>query len=77
MKKINMRKRLPLTAKLLRLLRTNRDFRELSSDEKTLPAVIPAGNQDSCRRQIEAAWLDMERRKAEAMMESQRRRVIY
>lgn len=77
MRKINVQKKEAFTAKVLRLLRANRSFSELSSDEEIIPAIIPVGDQGKCRKEIRAAWLDMERKKAEALVESQRRRVIY
>jgi hypothetical protein len=76
MKKNSPRKRGSFTATVLRLLRINRGFSEPPSSEEPIYTVIPANNQRNHQRRIGTAWLDVERKKAEALMELQRRRVI-
>lgn len=63
--------------KMLRLLETNRGFEKLSSDqEETIHAGIPGNNHYNYRKEIETAWLKAERKKANALMEWQKRRFI-
>jgi hypothetical protein len=76
MKKNSPRKRDSFTATVLRLLRINRGFSEPPSSEEPIHTVIPVNNQRNHQRRIGTAWLDVERKKAEALMELQRRRVI-
>ena len=77
MKTTKPQKKGSLTAKVLRLLRTNRGFEEPSSDQEEIVHVgIPANNYCNCRKEIETALLEAERKKAEALMEWQKRRFI-
>ncbi len=74
MKKITPRKRNLFTARMLRLLRVKRSFDELLGSEEFTHTVVPTNVQ---QRRIESAWLGVERKRAEALLELQRRRAIY
>ncbi len=74
MKKITSRKRDLFAARILRELRVKRSFDELPGTKELTLTVIPTSNQ---QMRAETAWLVVERKKAEALAELQRRRVIY
>jgi predicted component of type VI protein secretion system len=66
-----------LHADLLRLLGMNRGYEEpLSVHEEIGQISVPGGNYCNYGREIETALLEAERRKAEALMELQKRRFI-
>ncbi len=66
MKAINPKKG-SLRARVLRLLGANKGFEEPSSDlEKMVHASIPKNNHYNHQKEIETAWLEAERKKAEA-----------
>jgi len=73
---VELRKRLglgKLARKVLRLLRADAEFPVSSIDqEKFVPVNISLDSQ----RENESALLNAERKKAEALMEWQRRRII-
>jgi len=77
MKEINpQKKKDSLTGKLLRLLRTNRGFEEPSGvQEKIVGAGVSRNNYYNHRKEIETL-LEAERKKAEGLMEWQKRRFI-
>jgi hypothetical protein len=74
MKKITSRKRDLFTARIPRLLRVKRSFDELPGAKELTLTVIPTSNQ---QKRAETAWLGVERKKAEALAELQRRHAIY
>ncbi len=59
---------------MLRLLRVKRSFGEQPGTKELTLTVIPTSNQ---QKRAEIAWLVVERKKAEALAELQRRHVIY
>jgi hypothetical protein len=75
MKETNpQKKKDSLTGKLLRLLRTNRGFEEPSGvQEKIVGAGVSGNNYYNYRKEIEIARLEAERKKAEGLMEWQKR----
>ena len=75
MKTIKPQKKGSLTGKVLRLFGTNRGFEEPSSDQEETRVGIPATNYYN-HKGIKSALLEAERKKAEALMEWQRRRFI-
>ncbi|UCE15330.1 MAG: hypothetical protein JSV12_05470 [Candidatus Bathyarchaeota archaeon] len=77
MKKISPKRRTSLRAKVIRFLRSNRGFEEPSSDlEKIVHAGIHSNNYYNHQKEIETAWLEAERKKAQAIMEHQRLTLI-
>ena len=76
MKKINPQKKSSLIGKVLRLLGPNRGFEEPPNDQEEIVHVgVPASSYCNCRKEIESALLEAERKKAEAI-EWQRRHFI-
>lgn len=65
-----------LTGKVLRLFGMTRDLEEPPIDEEIIHVPIPTDANYSYRKEIKTALLEAERRKAEALMESQKRRFI-
>jgi len=76
MKKVNPHERSSLIRKALRLLATNRGFEEPPSDQEGIHLGIPASNYYN-HKEIETALLEAERKKAQAIMEREKRRFIY
>ena len=74
MKKIKPLKKGSLTGKVLRLLGTNRGFGEPPSDQEEIGNIYVSYN---CRKGIETALLEAERKKAKALMEMRKRHFIY
>jgi len=77
MKEKKPRRKGSLIGKVLRSLGMDKGFEELSSDqEQMVHAGISGNNHFKHRREMETALLEAERRKAEALMEWQKRRLI-
>lgn len=77
MKEIKPRKKGSLIRKVLRSLGKSRDFEKSTSDQGEIVHVgIPTSNYHNYRKEIDTAWLEAERKKAEALMEWQKRRFI-
>ncbi len=77
MKEMKPRRKGSLIGKVLRLLGRAEGFGELSSDqEQMVHAGISGNNHFKYRRKMETARLEAERRKAEVLMEWQKRRFI-
>jgi hypothetical protein len=77
MKRISPHRKFSLRAKVLRLLRMNRGFEEISNNrEGNIHFAIPISNNHNYQKEIETGLLEAERKKAEALMESQRHHFI-
>ncbi len=78
MKRISLKRTNSLRTKVLRLLRMDRGFEwELSIAEREIAHFsIPTSNYHGYQKEIETALLEAERKKAEALMEWQKRRFI-
>ena len=77
MKKIKPRKGVSLTVKVLRLLGGRIELSwPLRSQEEIVHTGISGNNYYNYRKEIETARLEAERKKAEALMEWQKRRFI-
>ncbi len=74
MKEIKPRRKVSLKGRVLRLMGMNGGFEELSSDQKQMGH---AGNSENnyykYQREVETTLLEAERKKAEALMEWQKR----
>lgn len=66
-----------LTGKMLRLLGRNGGFVEPTNGQEEIIHANILGNNYHSRMEIEAAWLEAERNKSKAVMELQRRHLIY
>jgi len=75
MKKINTHERGSLIRKILRLLTTNRGSEKPLSDQEEIHLGITASNYYN-HKEIETVLLEAERKKAQAIMERQRRHFI-
>lgn len=77
MKKTEPQKGVSLTRKVLRLFGMDRGFEKPSSNLGGIAHVsIPANNHYNYLKEIQTARLEAERRKAEAILEWQKRRFI-
>lgn len=77
MKEIRPRRKGALIGKVLRLFGKNMGFEELTIDQGEIVHAGASGDNYSVyRKEIETAWLEAQRKKAEAM-KWQQRRFIY
>ena len=76
MKKVVPHKKASLTARVLRLLGMSRSLEEPSTYQEITHVPIPTDNYYVSTKETETALLEAERRKAEAIMELEKRRFI-
>ena len=76
MKEIRPRKKGYLARKLRLLLKLRGIEGPLSVQEEIIHVGIPENNYYNHRKEIESAWLEAERKKAEVLMELQKRRFV-
>jgi len=78
MKRIVPYKKVSLKGRVLRIMGMSRSFEEPPSYQEIThtPIPIPTGTDYSYRKDIKAALLEAERKKAQALMEWQRHRMI-
>ena len=77
MKKVKPEKKGSLTGKLLRLLKPSSSIQEsISLQEKNVSVGIPSNSYHDHHKEIKTALVEAERKKAEALMELQRRKFI-
>ncbi len=76
MKKVVPHKKASLTERVLRLLGMSRSLEEPSTYQEITPVPIPTDNYYGSPKEFKTALLEAERRKAEAIMELEKRRFI-
>lgn len=76
MKKVVPHKKASLTERVLRLLGMSISLEEPSTYQEITPVPIPTDNYYGSPKEFKTALLEAERRKAEAIMELEKRRFI-
>jgi hypothetical protein len=76
MKRIVPYKKVSLKSRVLRIMGTGRSFEEPPSYQEITHIPIPTGTDYSYHKDIKAALLEAERKKAQALIEWQRHRMI-
>jgi hypothetical protein len=76
MKKVVPHKKASLTERVLRLLGMSISLKERSTSQEITPVPIPTDNYYGSPKEFKTALLEAERRKAEAIMELEKRRFI-